>query len=259
MSEEFVYYTHDLCMAVGADKATICSKVWFFCKDQDKCNISLTYLSTLLCKDVQTTRRLVKELHDAGYIEYIPQFGRGVLPVFKKGIKMIPFFDGKGIKNAQKKVSNLPPKNINKNINNLVCLDNTHPRISNKQNKQTKKEVMDTFNEFWQVFFFGSYAKYEEEQSAYKERAQAVWSLMSENARRSCIQQLRNGKRYDKTTYVVHYLQRFKEPLRIWFSGDAELTPQLRAELVAVRFNGKIGYCYPADLDRVLKEGAVKL
>lgn len=210
MKDGYTIVSDNLCAIVGADAAIIAGKVVSMCGDSEQCEISLKYLADILGVSIDQVRRYINKLHTLGYIEYIPRNGRGFLPIFKKGANMLPFIAEKGCKNAAKKVAKMQPNNIN---NNIVCLDNAHAHISNKQNKQTEKE-MDSFDIFWQAFFFGSYAQYEREQNAYKERARAVWAMMSDAAKEACIKELRNGKRYDKTTYVVFYLQNYEAGVR---------------------------------------------
>lgn len=255
MNDGYTIVSDGLCAVVGADAAIIAGKVVSMCGENEQCEISLKYLSDILGVSIDQVRRYISKLQALGYIEYIPRNGRGILPIFKKGANMQPFMSKKGSKNAAEKVAKMQPNNIDNNI--IVCLDNAPARTLNKQNKQTKKKIMEDFNIFWQAFFFGSYAKYEREQEAYKERAQSVWSLMTDAARESCIKELRNGKRYDKTTFVVYYLQHYQEPLRIWYDGDSDLTPQLVGQLVRLKYKERWAYCLPEDADKAVKAGAV--
>ena len=118
--------------------------------------------------------------------------------------------------------------------------------------------IMELFEQFWQAFFFGSYAQYENEQAAYKARAAAVWRLMTPTAQASCLQQVRNGKRYDKTHFVLFYLQKYKEPLPIWRNGDDDLTAELAGRCVKIRYKGELCYCLPKDFERCKAAGAVE-
>lgn len=249
MNNKFTYFLDELSFELGAEKATICAKVWFFCGDADECTISMDYLCRLLRKDDErSVKRLIKELCDEGYIEYIPRYGRGVLPLYKKGAKLATFFDEKGYKNCIKKGTKIAPIKYNlkyKKNNNKLLL---------------KKEDNDmvTFEQFWQAFFYGSYAKYEHVQSAYKEAAQAVWSLMPKEKQEACLAELRKGIHSIKTEYVVFYLQKYKQPLRIWYAQDPELTAAMVGKMCVLKHRGQVAYCYPEDLDRCLAAGAVQ-
>lgn len=261
-SKEFVYYTQDLCKEVGgANEAAICSKVWYFCGEQNTPTpIHLSWLCDMLCIKERTLKKYIKKLVLLGMIEYTARYGKGLAPLFKRGQNLYPYFDEKGTKNALKRVQEMQGKEYNKNI--IDGLDNAHAHahISNpKPINQKEKKVMEQFEKFWQTFFSRTYKKHEEGQMQYKERAAAVWAQMSETARRSCLCQLQSGKRYDKTSYVLWYIKNYQEPLPIWYNGDDDLTPQMVSQMVVLRYKTKIAYCYPKDLERVLKAGAERI
>lgn len=248
MNNNFTYFLDELSFELGAEKATICAKVWFFCGDNEECTISLDYLCRLTHRDERTLKGMIQELQNEGYIEYTPRFGRGACPVFKKGYKIASFFDKKRVQNCTKKGTNLPPKNINK----------IYKKNNNKLLLKKEDNDMATFEQFWQAFFYGSYAKYEHVQSAYKEAAQAVWALMPEEKREACLAELRKGIHSIKSEYVVYYLQKYEQPLRIWYAQDPELTAAMVGKMCVLKHRGQVAYCYPEDLDRCLAAGAVQ-
>lgn len=260
----YIVYYEELSELVGFDGAAICAKVLSMADEQGVARISLQYLCKIGNLSKGALKRLLLRLQVFGYIEYKTFEGKGRLTEFRKGSNLIPFeYDQKGLKCTAKRVQN-EPLQID-NINRL------NPREAARVNKQTKRAShagdtpappsaadMEQFEQFWQAFFFGTYAQYERTQEPYKERAAAVWYAMSESARATCLQQVRTGKRYDRTYYVLKYLQDYREPLSIWYDGDYFLTPENLRFLVRIYYKDKIGYCYPKDLERCVKSGAIE-
>ena len=259
----YIVYYEELSELIGFDGAAICAKVLSMADEQGVARISLQYLCKIGHLSKGALKRLLLRLQVFGYIEFETFEGKGHLTKFRKGSNLIPFeYAQKGIKCTAKRVQN-EPLQID-NINRLVSRANT------RVNKQTKRashagdtpappsEDMEQFKQFWQAFFFGSYAQYERTQAAYKERAAAVWHMMSESKREACLREVRAGHRYDKTYYVLKYLRGYNEPLRIWFDGDDYLTPQNERGLTRVYYKNKIGYCHPSDLERCVKAGAIE-
>lgn len=262
MNEQKTYtiVSDDLCGIVGGDGAVICGKVVAFCGDSDTCTISKEYLLGLLPLSERTLDRLLAKLKMLGYITYKAGSGRGRMCIFGKGVNITPFIITKKVQICQEKGVKIAPIKYNKNIDSLT---RTHVR----ENKQTKrkgnageapappKEVMEQFEQFWQAFFFGSYAQYEQAQEPYRQRAAHVWALMTPSARVACLRDIRAGKRYDRTEYILFYLQKYKEPLPVYFNGDNELTPQFVDHAVVLRYKGVICYCTPENKERCLKAG----
>lgn len=263
MNEQKTYtiVSDDLCSIVGGDGAVICGKVVAFCGDNETCTISKEYLLGLLPLSERTLDRLLAKLQMLGYITYKAGGGRGRLCTFGKGVNIAPFIVAKKVQICHEKGVKIAPIKYNKNIDSLT---RTHVR----ENKQTKrkgnagktpappKEAMEQFEQFWQAFFFGSYAQYEQTQESYRQRAASVWWHMSESARAACLRDIRAGRRYDRTEYILYYLQKYKEPLPIYVNGDSELTPQFVEHACVLRYKGNIAYCAPEHLDRCKAAGA---
>ena len=90
MQRVFTIFYDDISREIGANGAFIACKVASM-DNGDGCSMPLDYLAGVLRVDERTVRRAIQQAQAAGYIEYIPQFGRGVWSTFKKGTKMIPF------------------------------------------------------------------------------------------------------------------------------------------------------------------------
>lgn len=269
MSEQKTYtiVSDDLCPIVGGDGAIICGKIAAFCGKEKTCTIPKDYLLGLLPLSERTLDKLFAKLQLLGYITYKAGGGRGRACVFGKGANLTPFIIEKRRNNCKEKAQNLQkkgaeiaPVKYNKNIVRL----NAHTRETKQTNKKgnagdtpTPPQVMEQFEQFWQAFFFGSYAKHEASQEPYKERAAAVWAQMTNSARNTCLANIRNGMRYDKTFYILHYLQSYKEPLPIWKNGDIGLTPELAGACVKLRYKGELVYCLPENYKRCIAEGCV--
>lgn len=249
MTEPYIIYTESLSGQVGFDGAAICAKVMSYADENGVAHISLSYLAKIGCMSVDSLRRLIYRLQALGYIEYRPAYGRGNLPEFKKGSKIQPFIEQKRSQNCLKKGSKMRPKNKNINIDRL---DKNAPVRVNKQSKKMEPD----FLLFLDLFFSGSYAKKRQEQEPYIERAHNVWLLMHADTRKACIKELQNKKRYDKTYWVLYYLQHYKEPLPIWFDGDAYLTPQTLKNLVRIKYQNKWAYCTPESVQKCVARGA---
>lgn len=269
MSEQKTYtiVSDDLCPIVGGDGAIICGKIAAFCGSEQTCTIPKDYFLGLLPLSERTLDKLFAKLQLLGYITYKAGGGRGRACVFGKGANLTPFIIEKRrnnciekAQNLQKKGAEIAPIKYNKNIVRL----NAPTRETKQTNKKgnagdtpAPPQVMNSYGQFWQAFFLGSYAQYEKTQEPYRQRAAAVWAHMSETGRMACLAEIRRGVRYDKTYYILHYLQNYKEPLPIWKNGDDDLTPQIVAQCIKVRYKGDLCYCLPKDLERVKAAGAV--
>lgn len=263
MNEQKTYtiVSDDLCRIIGANGAVICGKIANFCGDTNEpCEIANEVLCELLGVSLHTLLDILTKLQMLGYIERNASNGRGHVTTYKKGANLTPFIIAKKVQILHKKGAEIAPIKYNKSIDSLT---RTHVR----ENKQTKrkgnagetpappKEVMEQFEQFWQAFFFGSYAQYEQAQEPYRQRAAHVWALMTPSARVACLRDIRAGKRYDRTEYILFYLQKYKEPLPVYFNGDNELTPQFVDHAVVLRYKGVICYCTPENKERCLKAG----
>ena len=203
--KSYIVYYEALSEAIGFDGAAICSKVLAYADENGEAYMSLQYLCKIGHMTKGTLKRLLTGLQNLGYISFETSTGKGHLTKFVKGSNLIPFEHAqKGTKCNAKRVQNEPLK-----INNKNKIDRYDKRACARIN-QSKEKFINLFEQFWQAFFFGTYAQYEDEQLTFKERCAKVFALMSETKRAALIKDMAAGKRYDKTHYVLWYLQHYE-------------------------------------------------
>lgn len=159
MQRVFTIFYDDISREIGANGAFIACKVASM-DDGEGCSMPLDYLAGVLRLEEQAVKRLIKKLQAAGYIEYIPRFGCGLWPVFKKGVKIIPFSTKKGSQNntllddkkgCQNNTLSLKNNNnINNNSNVTLTCELPHTRTRDKKpvkrvifHKPTLQDVME--------------------------------------------------------------------------------------------------------------------
>lgn len=249
MAEQNTYtiVPDELVRAVGANGAIVCGKIATICgQDNTPCEMSNERLCELLRISLPTLLRLLDKLVLLGFIERETHNGRGCITTYKKGNKILPFLIGKKVTKFNKKGNKILPINYNNNIDGLT---NAHERVTNQP-------VMELFDIFWRAFFFGSYAKYEAEQADYRERAAAVFAQMDATKRERMTCELRNGKRYDKSHFVLWYIQNYNPAPSIWYAGDPELTADMVGRLQVLKYKGRVAYCAPGDVQALVNLGA---
>lgn len=256
------YVRDDLVRAVGADAALLACKLGCFEDEKGTIRVSFKFLADLWGWDTRTIRKAADKLSSMQIWHYEIHFGRGLVAEWKKGANYVPFIEVKKVQDLQKKGAKNAPYNKDFNKDRL---NNAHTRKINQSKKNLSNAGdtpappiidMEQFEQFWRAFFFGSYAKYEREQSAYKERAQAVWQYLPENKRTRLLNDLKQGKRYDKTEYALWYLQHYEIPLQIWYAGDTDLTPAMVSSLQVLKYKGRVAYVKPEDKEAWIKQGA---
>lgn len=202
----YIVYYEALSEVIGFDGAAICSKVLSMANDKGEAEISLLYLCKIGHMTKGTLKRLLLRLQNSGYISFETSTGKGHLTKFVKGSNLIPFEHAqKGTKCVAKRVQNEPLK-----IDNINRYKDRYDKRACARINQSKEKFMNLFEQFWQAFFFGTYAQYEDEQLTLKERCAKVFALMPETKRAALIKDMAAGKRYDKTHYVLWYLQHYE-------------------------------------------------
>lgn len=189
---------------ISTKAAIIAGKILAFTDDKEWCEIDRAYFRKI-CENCSedTLRRQLQLLETLGYIELKLGDGRGNVTQAKRGAKMLPFTEKKGRKNSPKRVAKFAPKNKN----NKNKIDISAPtRVSINQ----KEKFMEEFEQFWQAFFFGSYAKHEQDQLPLRERCERVFALMPQAKRDALLRDIKAGKRYDKTHFVLWFIQNYK-------------------------------------------------
>lgn len=215
MTGQFTIVYDELSEQVGSVGAQIVGKVLALSDEQGEAHIPLEYLARITRTSLNTLRNEIRILQTMGYIEYVKGDGRGHASVFKKGAKIEPFTGEKGCKKRAKKGAKIEP--IKYNIKYKIDdKKRASARInqSKKNNNNQSVSIMSQFEQFWQGFFFGAYAKYEAEQAVLKERCRRAFEIMSEQRRAALLKDIRSGKRYDKTHYVLWYIQNYESELK---------------------------------------------
>lgn len=262
--DTYVPYTRDsLIRTIGAEAALLASKLGTYEDEKGAIIVSFAHLANLWGWDVRKVRNAADKLDALQIWHYKKGDGRGHKSEWRKGANYVSFVLTERVQNLQKKGAKNAPNNKEYNKDRL---NHAHTRKINQSKKNLsnagdtpappKNEDMEQFEQCWRAFFFGSYAKYEKEQSAYKERAQAVWQYMPENKRTRLLNDLKQGKRYDKTEYFLWYLQHYEIPLQIWYNGDTDLTPAMVSNLQVLKYKGRVAYVKPEDKEAWIKQGA---
>lgn len=264
MAEQNTYtiVPDELVKAVGANGAIVCGKIATICgQDNTPCEMSNERLCELLRISLPTLLRLLDKLVLLGFIERKTHNGRGCVTTYKKGNKILPFLVEKKVTKFNKKGNKILPINYNNNIDGLT---NAHERVTNQPivsnliagDTPAPPIDMEQFDIFWRAFFFGSYAKYEKEQAAYKERAAAVFAQMDTTKRERMTREMRNGKRYDKSHFILWYIQNYNPAPSVWYAGDPELTADMVGWLQVLKYKGRVAYCAPGDVQALVNLGA---
>lgn len=239
-----------LIRAVGFEAAALaCRLPQFEIKEGEKKGaifVSLSYLAGLWGVDQRRLAKAAEKLQALQIWTYKKGDGRGHVTEWKKGTNFATFMTRKRVQNSQIKGTDFAPYNIDYNIDGLT---NAHERVTNQP-------VMELFDIFWLAFFFGSYAKYEAEQADYRERAAAVFAQMDATKRERMTRELRNGKRYDKSHFVLWYIQNYNPAPSIWYAGDPELTADMVGRLQVLKYKGRVAYCAPGDVQALVNLGA---
>ena len=254
-----------LIRAVGFEAAALaCRLPQFEVKKGEKKGavfVSLSYLAGLWGIDQRRLAKAAEKLQALQIWTYKKGDGRGHVTEWKKGTNFATFMTRKRVQNSQIKGTDFAPYNIDNNIDGLT---NAHERVTNQPivsnliagDTPAPPIDMEQFDIFWRAFFFGSYAKYEKEQAAYKERAAAVFAQMDTTKRERMTRELRNGKRYDKSHFVLWYIQNYNPAPSIWYAGDPELTADMVGQLQVLKYKGRVAYCAPGDVQVLVNLGA---
>lgn len=255
------YLLDNLVAAVDSDAAILACKLGTFADEKGVILVSFSFLANLWNWDERRVKKAAKKLSALDIWQYKQGDGRGHVTEWKKGSNFAPFVTLKGVQNDPIKGADFAPYNKEYNKDRLISaptrvINQSNFEFNNAGDTPATPEVMDQFNILWQAFFFGSYAKYEKEQAAYRDRALAVWKYMPAEKRERLLRELRAGKRYDKTHWVLWYLQNYNPAPRMWFNGDDDLTPNIAARCVKLLYKGRCTYCMPEDKDELIKLGA---
>ncbi|MEE1131024.1 MAG: hypothetical protein UHX00_05250 [Caryophanon sp.] len=267
MSESRTYIPYvpdDLVKALDPLAALLACKLGTFADEKGAVCVSFAYLAEMWGVDKRQIIKAADKLSALQIWHYQKHHGRGLVTEWQKGTNFAPFVTLEKVQNLQKKGTNFAPNNKDYKKDRLIsaraCAKSINQNLSltNAGETPATHDNMDEFEQFWKAFFFGKYAKAENDQSAYKDRAHAVWNLMPDEKRSRCLADIKQGKRYDRTEYILWYLQHYSIPLPIWYAGDPELTPQMVSNLIVVKFRGQVAYIRHEDKDEWIKKG-VKL
>lgn len=216
MRGQFTIVYDDLSEQVGSVGAQIIGKVLALSDEQGEARIPMEYLCRITKLSYNTIKDCLNTLQREGYIEYETHKGRGSVMSVRKLSKIDTFIPEKTIKKPRKKVSKFDDL-LHINYTKKYKIDNpcacAHTNQSKKNNNQSVS-IMSQFEQFWQAFFFGAYAKYEADQAVLKERCRRAFEIMSEQRRAALLKDIRAGKRYDKTHYVLWYIQNYESELK---------------------------------------------
>ena len=258
----YVPYTpDDLILAVGELGALLACKLGTFEDEEGNVFVSMEFIAKLWGhKDTRKIKNAAKKLSVLDIWHYKSGDGRGHATKWIKGANFATFVTLERVQKMQIKGAKNAPNN--KDIIKIDDNKRAHARKINQSKVEPIKAgepaplTMEQLEEFWKAFFFGSYAKYEKEQSAYKERVQAVRAHMPEDKRTRMLKELKAGKRWDKSYYVLWYVQNYKPMPPIWFAQDPDLTPAMVGQLRVMKYKGKVAYCKPEDVNAWLNAGA---
>ncbi len=251
MDKERMYtiVVDDLSRIVGAEAAMIAGKVAAWTTQEDECTISLPFLAELLGNvSVDTVRRQLQRLQLLGYIEYQPQYGRGAMPIFKKGANLLPFIDEKGRKNTtfseEKRSQKSPEKVANfgcKDYNKIIKATHAHgcvraakdaaaggeqgngsPQQGEEKRKMEKKEQ---FEKWW------SLSKIKDDYLNRKDRCENVWFGLSDERRAAFLKAAEACKKHRDNP--LHYLQYdtpedAKDDFPIFVNGNGSLVDAIK-------------------------------
>lgn len=265
MSDQITYipYTRDdLVRSVGFVAANLASKLDAFADEKGVIYVSFGALAELWNVDVRVIRKAADTLSALQIWHYTRGNGRGHLTVWEKGANYATFVTLKRVQIMQKKGTKNAPYNKDNNKDRLIS---AHTREINQSGKgfdvgdtPTPPIIMEEFEQFYQAFFFGKYAKHEKEQAPYKDRAAAVWRYLPEEKRAGLLRDIKAGKRYDKTHWILWYVKHYEPLPPIWFNEDLSLTAEMIDGLAKFRYKNKCAYCMPGDLQTWLNNGGQK-
>ena len=218
MSEQRTYVPYtpdDLIKMTDPLAALLACKLNTFADEKGAVFVSFSFLANLWGQDERKLIKAAKKLSVLEIWHYKSGDGRGHVTEWIKGANYDTFVALERGRILQIKVAKIAPNNkdIIKIDNQRVCtrkINQSKRGLTNAGDTPAPPEVMEQFEQFWQAFFFGSYAKYEKEQSAYKERAASVWYYLQEEKRTRLLSDIRAGKRYDKTHFVLWYIQHYE-------------------------------------------------
>ena len=246
------YVPDDLVSVLNGDTdaAMLACKLNTFADEKGAVLVSFSYIANMWnWKDERRVKKAADKLDALQIWHYKKGDGRGHVTEWIKGANYATFVTIERVQNLQIKGTKIAPYNKEYNKDRLIS---AHARKINQSNFN----FMEEFEQFWQAFFFGSYAKYEKEQSAYKERAAAAWHYLPENKRTRLLSDIKAGRRWDKTHWILWYVQNYEIPMQIWYELDPDLTANMVGGLIYVRYNGRGAYIKPEDKDAWLAKGA---
>ena len=243
------YVPDDLVKAIGADAALLACKLGTFADEKGAVRVSFSSLADMWGVDKRQIIKAADKLDSLQIWHYTKHHGRGLVTEWQKGTNFAPFVTLEKVQILQKKGTKNAPYNKEYNKDRLIS---AHARKINQSNLN----FMEEFEQFWQAFFFGPYAKYEKEQSAYKDRAAAVWHYLPENKRTRLLSDIKAGRRWDKSPWLLWYVQNYEIPMPIFYAGDAALTADMIDHLLLVKYKGRTAYIQPEDKDAWLSKGA---
>lgn len=264
MSEQRTYVPYtpdDLIKMTDPLAALLACKLNTFADEKGAVLVSFSFLANLWGQDERKLIKAAKKLSVLDIWHYKSGDGRGHVTEWIKGANYDTFVALERGQILQIKVAKIAPNNkdIIKIDNQRVCtrkINQSKRGLTNAGDTPAPPEVMGQFEQFWRAFFFGSYAKYEKEQTAYKDRAAAAWRYLPAEKRERLLGDIKAGRRWDKTPWVLWYIQNYEIPMPIWYNGDDNLTHEMVDKLLLVKYKGRTAYIKPEDKDAWISKGA---
>lgn len=207
----------DLIAKVGILAAALAVKLCAYADEKGAILVSFDALSKLWNIDARKIKNAAKTLDLLQIWHYKRGDGRGHVTEWQKGANFDTFVPLKRVQNLQIKGAKIATYNKDYNKDRLIA--RTRVSINQSIKNLNKSKAGDTpappimdelFNTFWVRFFSGPYKKHEAEQVQMRERAAVVFSLMPEEQRKAAVEEITRGKRYDKTHWVLWYLQHWQ-------------------------------------------------
>lgn len=200
--------TDELIQLVGFDAAVLACRLPAFEKDGKIC-VSFEFLATLWNVDSRTIKAAARRLQNEDVWTFKAGSWKGSPTEWLKGTKFDTFIHSQRVQNLRVKGTKNVPNNKDtiKNNNHRVMVKDAPARVTNPTSKE---KIMTDFEQFWQAFFFGSYAQYEAQQRAYYDRAATLFETLSDDKRAALLRDIKAGKRYDKSHYVLWYIQNYQ-------------------------------------------------
>ena len=221
---------------------------------------------------------IVKKLIAEGYIEKKGGNGRGNISIYyltKKGEQNVPFYEQKRVNKMSKKGEQNVSKGRTK-CTPFIYNNNTGINTGGKNvyagapaPAPTTTPTQEDFFKFWSLFCPDT--SHDQD----KENCFAVWQSMSEDSRKTLLNELLAGRRYKKTDNPYWYLKDWKDPLPFvplskqgtpeftqWYN-DAHAAGKL---LCIIRYpvdpeqpldKAPLAYCLPENLGKMEAAGAI--